>query len=70
MNNLVRTSSHENYQKENNYIWYIMKDTIALCDECGERFLYPSEGQVDAGFGVCHQCYLKLLEYVKKKKGD
>jgi len=48
-----------------------MKDKIALCDECGERFLYPSEGQVNAGFGVCHQCYLKLVEYVKKKKkGD
>ena len=32
------------------------KDEIELCDECGGRFLYPSGGEVVAGFGICNQC--------------
>lgn len=49
--------------------WFLLKekDEIALCDECGEQFLYPSGGEVVAGFGICHQCYINVKKNATKR---
>ena len=43
------------------------KDVIELCDVCGERFPYPSGGEVVAGFGICHQCYINVKKNATKR---
>ena len=33
-----------------------MNDSMIICDVCGEEFSYPTEGQLQQGFGICDEC--------------
>jgi hypothetical protein len=33
---------------------------IKYCDECGNCFQYPKDGDVYSGFGVCNKCKEEL----------
>lgn len=46
-----------------------MEERLFMCDECGEKFLLPHEGEVSSGFGICNKCFQnlsKIQEEIKK----
>jgi len=44
------------HKKDDNRNW--------ICDECGDYFHYPHEGEVTAGFGMCNKCWEVIMKKV------